>query len=121
MPSLSVKDLTLVIARAHGQYTTALYEGWPQETQRPIAQHRRANLLEPSTALRQTTCYEQAGETLCDGLRYLKNLLISHGHPCVKAIDGRVEAVESTRFALAPTGIIGTHPIMGQLSKSAVV
>jgi len=54
-------------------------------------------------------------------LRYLKNLLISHGHPCVKAIDGRVEAVESTHFALAPTGIIGTHPIMGQLSKSAVV
>jgi len=54
-------------------------------------------------------------------MRYLKNLLISHGHPCVKAIDGRVEAVESTRFALAPTGIIGTHPIMGQLSKSAVV
>jgi len=54
-------------------------------------------------------------------MRYLKNLLISHGHPCVKAIDGRVEAVESTHFALAPTGIIGTHPLMGQLSKSAVV
>jgi hypothetical protein len=66
MSVATVKDLTLVLDAAQGRYSVTLYEGWPEEGQRPIAQPLQGSFFDLFAELQKSSSDERFGEVLFD-------------------------------------------------------